>query len=304
MTLQQIPISKFGFIKISRDEVVFVNCQNMEENPNIILANCLPFGDPQKEAVKFVEINGQHYLCFSKFNLKKDIGFGLIIQMDKKFYAKIKIHQLYPSLKSLIETEKKFEKNSKTTSLIIPKKELVVEKLDLKINNLDGVLFSIFARTPIVLVGTHMEVLKYYGLFNTILPKWVTTGFTFVSQTGSLSENVDVIGISPNEAIIKGLQRMGSPNKTIVFLKQNKSFSPNTSNICRKLAKTLNDNNLSDFYLQMDELLSIVKQFDYETVQQASDSLKIGIDDAKLFFAVKQAQMGNPIKPKEIDNLR
>ncbi|MHA1126720.1 MAG: hypothetical protein ACTSO7_06125 [Candidatus Heimdallarchaeota archaeon] len=304
MALQQIPISKFGFIRLTRDEVVFVSSQNLEENKDIILANCMPFGHPQKESVKFVEINRQLYLCFSKFNFKNDNGYGLIVQTDSNFYDKVKIHQIYPGLRSLISTEKEFEKNSKLQTLIIPRKELITEKLDLIINNLDGILFSIFARTPIVLVGTHEEVLKYYGMFNTLLPKWVVVGFTFVSQTGSLSENVSVIGISPKDEIIKGLQRIGSPKRTIIFIRQNKTFSPNTSNYCRKLAKTLNDNDFSRFYLKMDKLFSMVKQYDYESVQQASDTLKIGIDDAKLLYAMKQAQSGNPIKPDEIDNLR
>jgi len=304
MTLDHIPISKFGFIRITRDEVVFVSSQNLEDNKDIILANCMPFGHPQKESFKFVEINRQLYLCFSKFDLKKDKGYGLIIQTNSKFYGKVKIHQIYPGLRSLINTEKEFEKNSKLKSLIIPKMELVTEKLDLIINNLDGILFSLFTRTPIVLVGTHNEVLKYYGIFNTILPKWITVGFTFVSQTGSLNENVDVVGISPKDEIIKGLQRIGSPKKTIIFIDQNRTFSPNTSSYCRKLAKTLNDNDFSSFYLKMDKLFSMVKQYDYETIQQASDTLKIGIDDAKLLHAMKQAQSGNPLKPDEIDKLR
>lgn len=304
MTLQQIPISKFGFIRITRDEVVFVSCQNLEENNDIILANCMPFGHPQKESVKFTDINNQLYLCFSKFDMKKDRGYGLIVQTDSNFYDKIKIHQIYPGLRSLIETEKEFEKNSKLTSLIVPKLELVTEKLDIKINNLDGILFSIFTRKPIVLVGTHEEILKYYSQFNTILPKWVTVGFTFVSQTGSLNENVRVIGISPKEEIIKGLQRIGSPNRTIIFIEQNKTFSSHTSNYCRKLAKALNDNDHQEFYLLMDELFKKVRQYNFNTIHQASESLKIGLDDTKLLFAMKEAISGNPVNPEEIDKLR
>jgi hypothetical protein len=304
MALDHIPISKFGFIRITRDDVDFVSCQNLEENKDIILANCMPFGHPQKESFKFVEINKQLYLCFLKFDLKKDKGYGLIIQTNSNFNDKVKIHQIYPGLRSLIATEKEYTKNSKLKNLIIPKKELITEKLDLKINNLDGILFSIFTRTPIVLVGNHEEVLKYYGMFNSFLPKWITAGFTFVSQTGSLSENVDVIGISPKEEIIKGLQRIGSPKRTIIFIEQNRTFSPNTSNYCRKLAKTLNDNDFSRFYLKMDELYSLVKQFKFETVLQASERLKFGLDDAKLFYAMKQVQLGNPLKPDEIDKLR
>ncbi len=303
MALDNIPISKFGFIRITRDEVVFVSSQNLDENKDIILANCMPFGHPQKESFKFVEINRQLYLCFSKFDLKKDKGYGLIIQTDSNFYDKVKIHQIYPGLRSLINTEKEFEKNSKLKSLIIPKMELVTEKLDLIINNLDGILFSILARTPIILVGTHEEVLKYYGMFNSFLPKWITAGFTFVSQTGSLSENVDVVGISTKEEIIQGIQRIGSPKRTIIFIDQNRTFSPNTSSYCRKFAKTLNDNDFSRFYLKMDKLFHMVKQYDFETVLKASEKLKIGIDDAKLLHAIKHAQSGNPLKPDEIDNL-
>ena len=304
MTLQQIPISKFGFIRITRDEVVFVSSHNLEENNDIILANCMPFGHPQKESVKFIDINQQYYLCFLKFDLKKDKGYGLIVQTDINFYDKIKIHQIYPGLRSLISSEKEFEKNSKLTSLIIPKQEIVVEKFEFKINNLDGILFSIFTRSPIVMVGTHEEILKYYSQFNSFLPKWVVTGFTFVSQTGSLNENVSVIGISPKEEVIKGLQRIGSPKRTIILIEQNKTFSSYTSNYCRKLAKALNNNDYPEFYLLMDDLFKKVKQYDFDTIQQASDSLKVGIDDAKLLYAMKQALSGNPINPEEIDNLR
>ncbi|MFX0094707.1 MAG: hypothetical protein ACFFBD_23425 [Candidatus Hodarchaeota archaeon] len=287
----------FGHFIISRKTIEFINQQGFGDQADSILANVVPFGDPQPLSIKLSIFQNHYYICLTRFDRERDVGRGIIIDCtsissDHTFQRE----RLFPELKNILSSDERFNDSSRKKSLTLTPAKLEKLPLNFDIPNLDGFLFAILTHMPIILVGTHQEILVLFQMFAEVLPPRAIQNLTYVTQSASLAENVKVVGLPPKNANLKVIQRKNNLTVTVVFISQKKVFAPFTSKLCQKLANALRQNKFNQASMLLIEFLELVEHHtEVNSEKDAMVMLNLNYSDAKLFLGIKNALAGNPM---------
>ncbi|HUU77174.1 MAG TPA: ADP-ribosylation factor-like protein [candidate division Zixibacteria bacterium] len=301
---QNIFINNFGFFEITRDKVQFTVNQGFGSLEEKILAEAIPFGEPCSKSIKLSKIEDEFYLSISRFDFDKDLGYGIIFRYvfpNLNFAVKeFVVNRLF----EIISSQELLNEIAKENILHFKTKKVDSIFRNFELPNLDGIIFSILTQIPIIVFGENEEIMDFLMMLIRILPNWALNKYTFVTQTTSLTENVTMIGLKPTEENLEMIERRNDPHLPVIHLTKNKVFAPFTSKICIDFAKEIEMKSdrsstkiLDDFY----EL--ITSNNDIDSVSVVISRLNLKYNDAQLFIGIKKAQEGEPINPREIDEM-
>ncbi|MFX0065783.1 MAG: hypothetical protein ACFFC7_26720, partial [Candidatus Hermodarchaeota archaeon] len=293
--------NKFGCFTIAREGVNFIHQKGFGEDADEVLANSTSFGDPQPESIKLFRVKGDFYLSMTLFDRELDKGRGLIVGLNSTKTKNIEILQLLTGLKDKVSSIETFNDFSKTDSLTVPYRDLEPVTVNTKIPKIDGILFAILTQMPLIILGSHNEVLSYLHYFVSFLPTWCLQNFSFVTQSSNLTEDVTLIGVPPTNDNLQTIERNQSEVQTIFDVAKMKVLAPFTSNFCRKLAKKVKYAKKEEILADLKHLYELIKTYEnISTIEEAVEKLNIHNDDAQFFLAVKSALKGKPIDPNSI----
>ncbi|MFX0094812.1 MAG: hypothetical protein ACFFBD_23960 [Candidatus Hodarchaeota archaeon] len=279
-------IDKWALFDVSRKSVRFTLTNGVKGNSNL-LTQILPFGSSPGEALKYVLIDDVAYFSYLKMN--GETGKGIVLVFDSMETPE-NLLGLVPEL---------------TSTLITPPSETIltleggkVQPEPITLRGFDYAIFSLLTQSPIIAIGTQAEILRLLTAISFSTPQDLKTGLSFVSQSTSLSENVNLIGMPLSKEVLEQVD--ATKGKYTIVLFGDRVYGRYSSQLTKKIGKLAK----TGHYRQIKQLLADFWQIVIQTdeITSALDfaaNNSLHLSDAQLAL-IMRAKYFEKEMPKEL----
>ncbi|MFX0094358.1 MAG: hypothetical protein ACFFBD_21655 [Candidatus Hodarchaeota archaeon] len=274
-------IDKWSLFEISREKINFTRGYGLDHNFEL-LTQILPVGSAPGQSVKCAMVDNIVFFSYLKMNGQKGVGITLGFGPEE-------IPNTYlgflPKMKSFLET------NPPDSAPLDINPEKISLPPSIKIRDFDSAIFSLVTGFPTVILGNEAEILELMQVIDFSIPQELRARFRFVTQSTSLSENVNIIGMPFSEEVLSELN-VSKGKYTIVVL-GDRTYGQLSSKLCKKIANHL----VKGEYNQISDLL-----LDFYQLATESDELLPSLTFAdKYRLHLSDAQLALILRAKHFD---
>ena len=270
-------ISDWGVFEVKRDNVGFLSKfgKLLEED---YLARVLPFGALSDRSVKQIRLEDKVF--FSVLLGNSGSGKGIVIVGDASAHDGILLDYI-PGLEQIIRSETRA-----TRPLLL--NPAYSEMKGITIKDFDVAIYSLLTKQKVVIFGTESE---NHLLVRSILeacPQEFRNSIEFVTQTTSLAEKVNILGMPYAKDVTDKLETFRD-NYTAVLANE-RAYGINTSKKCRQLSQLLVRGEFGRAQDEVRKILSIAKESqEISTVFEFAEKKRIPFSDAQLILTIRAA---------------
>ncbi|MFX0095037.1 MAG: hypothetical protein ACFFBD_25095 [Candidatus Hodarchaeota archaeon] len=217
-------VIKWGLFEISRENIRFTRVYGLNQNSKL-LTEVLPFGSVPGQSIKCTIADDM--ICFSYLRMNGQKGIGITLAFDLEAIPD-NVLGFLPEMMSVLESSP-----PELAPLDInPRK--IAPPASIQIKNFDSAIFSFITGFPTVILGNEDEILELIFAMSASLPKKMRARFWFVTQSTSLSENVNIIGMPFSTDILSELSE--ARGKYTVVVLGDHVYGQFSSQLCKKMA--------------------------------------------------------------------
>lgn len=237
-------IQEYGIVSVSREDAIhFTQKQGFDHlDESKILSYSFPLGYPSNEVYLLTKLEDKHFL--SVLNEK----IGSIINVDSLDVNPI--------------TVLSYLKNSPPNT----SKQVTVNPTDkvnldiIKFENLRTLLFSFFAQKRIVMIGTQDQVVTTLKVLYDLTPKSFYMKNTFCTQSTSLNEHVNILGIPRTSDVLKRLDTISHTVDCIVDIDSRSCSGVEECDLLRDLEEHIFNDNQTEFFDSVNKIFEFANK--------------------------------------------
>lgn len=270
-------IETWGYFEVTRKKIHFLK-QNGISDGSELLKHILPFGNPEGKSVKYIVYNNKIFFTLLLMNRSEGEGHGLTLMFEPDFIHFNPMSLIQGMEKILSQDELKEDK------LDIEQKEYPTKKISIK--NFDSAIFSLLARQTTVLLGTHDEIIEILNTICCSIPQSMFKRLKFVSQSKSLSENVNIIGMPLSEDVLSELE-VTKGEYTLVFI-GDQVYGQFSSKFTQKIEELIKAGKFDTVKIMLEDFYTIVRKED--SLPRAIDFVEetgLHLSDAQLALIMR-----------------
>ncbi|MFX0091897.1 MAG: hypothetical protein ACFFBD_09060 [Candidatus Hodarchaeota archaeon] len=277
---------KWALFDVSRKSIHFTHTNGVQDNSNL-LTQILPFGSSPGEALKYVLIDDMAYFSYLKMN--GETGKGIVLAFEPNEIPD-NLLGLVPELTPILTTP--------PSEVVLTLRSAEVQPEPIKLRGFDTAIFSLLTHRPVVVIGTQVEILRLLTAISFSIPQDLKTGLSFVSQSTSLSENVNLIGMPLLKEVLEQID--ATKGKYTIVLFGDRVYGPYRSQITKKIA----DHAGKGQYDQIKQLLTdfwqiVIKTDELSPALDFAANNSLHLSDAQLALIMRAKHFGKVV-PKEL----
>ncbi|MFX0094092.1 MAG: hypothetical protein ACFFBD_20305 [Candidatus Hodarchaeota archaeon] len=273
---------KWAFIDISRDSVNFSQVYGVEINSDS-LAKILPFSSSQNESLKYILIDDMVYFTYQRMNGQTGKGIVLVFEPAN---VPDNLLGLVPEIAKRIDTP------LSESSLVLTAHDIRPEPIQLKA--FDIAIYSLLARVPTIIVGDQEEVLKIFNAIFISIPQEFKKGLSFVSQSTSLSENVNLIGMPFSDEVLREISASRGKYTTLVL--GDRVYGQYSSQFSKKLASLASMGQYNRIKNLLEEFWQIITESDnFPSTLDFATKNGLHLSDAQLALIMRANYFGKDV---------
>ena len=155
-------------------------------------------------------------------------------------------------------------------------------------------MFSFLTKKRVIIVGDEQVITKILSSLLAIVPLAFRNTLEFVTQSASLPENVNIIGMPNTDDILRELTH-AKGSYTIIF-PQDRTYGPFTSKACKKIAHMIENGDSENVKNELNTLIQLAQ--DTSDLPLALDFAKqhnLHLSDAQLVLLIRASYFGKAI---------
>ncbi|MFX0093103.1 MAG: hypothetical protein ACFFBD_15200 [Candidatus Hodarchaeota archaeon] len=276
-------IGKWGLFEISRESVKFSHIYGIADDPEL-LTKVLPFGQPLGVSVKYVAVNEVIYFSYLKMN--EEEGRGIVFAFDQEEKIPDNYLGFLPKMMTFLDSP------PPKASLEIEPQEIQAEPI--QIRDFEIAIFSILGGLRTIILGEEGDIMKIISAICLTTPYQMKTRLRFVSQSTSLSENVNIIGMPFSEEVLSELD--GSKGKYTILILGDRVYGQYSSKICKTTANLAKKGDFGSIKTLLEEFVQIaVESGDLPPALDFANQTGLHLSDAQLALIIRAGVFGKKV---------
>ncbi len=270
-------IDKWGYFEVTRKKIHFLKQKGISDGSGL-LKHILPFGNPEGKSVKYIVYNSKIFFTLLLMDRAEGEGHGLTLafEPDTIDFNPISLIQGMEDILSKGEPEQ--------AELEIEQKEREPKKIAIK--NFDSAIFSLLARQRTVLLGDHDQIIEMLNAICCSIPQSMFKRLEFVSQSTSLSENVNIIGMPLSDTVLSELE-VTKGQYTLVFI-GDKVYGQFSSKFTQKIEHLIKEGKFETVRIMLKDFYTIVRDDDsLPSALEFVDKTGLHLSDAQLALIMR-----------------